>query len=96
MKTLALAEIMNIPYMVHSAIEAGICTAASVHLIAAKYNHFDYLAEITGLHGFESETVKNPLKIKGGFAEVPKGPRFGVELDEQAIKKYKKESSAIK
>lgn len=96
MKVLAMAEIMNIPCYLHSAAEAGICTAASAHLVVAKYNQFDYIAELTGLRACVSELVKNPVKIEGGFAEVPKGPGLGVELDEEAVNKYKRETVVIK
>lgn len=95
MKVLAMAEIMNIPCYLHSAAEAGICTAASAHLVAAQYNHFDYTAEMTGLRDCVSELVKNPVKIEGGFAEVPKGPGLGVELDDEAVNKYKRETAVI-
>ena len=95
-KVLAMAEIMNIPCMMHSAIEAGICTAASVHLLAGQFNHLEYPSEVTGLHGFASDLVKNPVKIEGGHAVVPKGSGFGVELDEEAVKKYTTERFVIK
>lgn len=95
LKVLAMAEIMNIPCYLHSAAEAGICTAASAHLVAAKYNQFDYINEMTGFYRCESELVKNPVKIEGGFAEVPKGPGLGVELDEEAVNKYKREVAVI-
>jgi len=96
MKVLAMADIMNIPCYLHSAAEAGICTAASAHLVASQYRHFDYTAEMTGLAGCVSELVKNPVKIEGGFAEVPKGPGLGVELDEEAVRKFTRETVAIK
>jgi len=96
MKVLAMAEIMNIPCYLHSAAEAGICTAASAHIVAAQYRHFDYTAEMTGLSGCVSELVMNPVKIQGGFAEVPKGPGLGVELDEEAVKKFTRETAVIK
>lgn len=96
MKVLALAEIMNMPCYLHSAAEAGICTAASAHLVASQYRHFDYIAEMTGLAGCVSELVEKPVKIEGGFAEVPKGPGLGVELDEEAVAKFTRETAVIK
>lgn len=96
MKVLAMAEVMNIPCMMHSAIEAGICTAASVHLLAGQFKNLEYANEVTGLHGYTSDLVKNPVKIEGGHAIVPKGPGFGVELDEEAVKKYTTDMFLIK
>lgn len=96
MKVLGLAEIMNIPCYLHSAAEAGICTAASAHIVASQYRHLDYTTEMTGLSGCVSELVTNPVKIQGGFAEVPKGPGLGVELDEEAVKKFTRETAVIK
>jgi L-alanine-DL-glutamate epimerase-like enolase superfamily enzyme len=96
MKVLGMAEIMNIPCYLHSAAEAGICTAASAHIVASQYNHLQYTNEMTGLSGCVSELVKNPVKIERGFAEVPKGPGLGVELDLEAVNKYKRETVVIK
>lgn len=96
MKVLAMAEIMNIPCYLHSAAEAGICTAASAHIVAAQYNHLQYTTEMTGLSGCVSELVKNPVKMERGFAEVPRGPGLGVELDVEAVNKYKRETVVIK
>ena len=78
-----------------SVLEAGISTAASVHLLAGQYNHLEYASEVTGLSGFASNLVKNPVKVNG-HAVVPKGPGFGVELDEEAVQKYTTERFVIK
>ena len=87
---------MNIPCYVHCCIEAGISTAASVHFMAAQYKHLEYGCEISGFHGFVSNLVKNPVKIERGFAEIPKTPGLGIEIDDEAVKKYTKETTVIK
>jgi muconate cycloisomerase len=38
--------------------------------------------------GSADEIAKSPLKHQNGFMTVPEGPGFGVELDEEKIKKY--------
>jgi L-alanine-DL-glutamate epimerase-like enolase superfamily enzyme len=95
-KVLDLAEIMNIPCYLHSSREAGICTAASTHIVAAKHHQFEYTAEISSFYQYESELVTNPVKIEGGYAEVPKLPGLGVELDEKDVKQYLVNSVTVK
>jgi L-alanine-DL-glutamate epimerase-like enolase superfamily enzyme len=36
----------------------------------------------------DDDVVETPIKIKNGFAQVPKGPGLGVELDEKKIERY--------
>ena len=64
--------------------------------MAAQYKHLEYGCEISGFHGFVSNLVKNPVKIERGFAEVPKIPGLGIEIDDEAVKKYTKETTVIK
>jgi len=94
-KVLDYAEIMGIPCYLHSAIEGGICTAASVHICASRLVNTGYPNEITGLPGFEHTLVHNPVKIENGYAYLPDGSGFGVELDEEALKKYVTDSAVI-
>lgn len=87
-KIIAMADLMNIPCMVHSAGELGISTAASAHLVAAYYKNMKFVTEVTSPFPFTDDVVKNPVKVEEGFAEVPRAPGLGVELDEANVSKY--------
>ena len=41
----------------------------------------------------EADLIKNPLKYDKGTVKIPEGPGWGVDLDEQALKKYAKGST---
>ncbi|UCH02267.1 MAG: mandelate racemase/muconate lactonizing enzyme family protein [Candidatus Bathyarchaeota archaeon] len=87
-KVISLAELMNIPCMVHSTGELGISTAASAHLVASHYKNMKYVTEMTTPFPYVEDIVRNPIKIENGYVEVPKTPGLGVELDEEKIAKY--------
>lgn len=38
---------------------------------------------------FQRDCVKTPLPVSNGLAEVPQGPGLGIELDEEAIHKFR-------
>ena len=37
---------------------------------------------------FRDEIVKNPIEVKNGYVAVPIGPGLGIEVNEDAVKKY--------
>lgn len=37
----------------------------------------------------EDDLIKKPLEYKNGRIKVPEGPGWGVELDEDALDKYR-------
>jgi len=68
----------------------GITEAFGLHLAAAIKNAT--LPSITLVHSQllrEDDLIKEPLKVKEGHADLPKGPGLGVELDERALEKYR-------
>ncbi|QQO08824.1 mandelate racemase/muconate lactonizing enzyme family protein [Breznakiella homolactica] len=64
----------------------------SIWLTAVSTSYASYYAHdivpFGQLSGPADEIAKNPLKHENGFMMVPDGPGFGVELDEEKIKKY--------
>lgn len=63
--------------------------AAVTHLAASWNGNLmvgDYQNAIDGV--FVDDIVEEPLVIKDGFIELPKGPGLGMTLDESKIKKY--------
>jgi L-alanine-DL-glutamate epimerase-like enolase superfamily enzyme len=67
----------------------------SIWLTAISSTYAGYYAHDIVPHGQPSgsadEFAKLPLKHKNGFMTVPDAPGFGIELDEEKIKKYTKQ-----
>jgi galactonate dehydratase len=85
-KASIMAESYHVKVIPHNPL-SPVSTAACVQLDACIPNFA--LQEYTG----ESEPPKNellvkPLKLEKGFLVVPEGPGLGIELNEQAIKKF--------
>jgi muconate cycloisomerase len=88
-RLLDVAKIMGIPCLFHDDVELGVSLAAATHIIAARGRDIKYKCELSGFPEWISDDIVTPpIKIKGGYAEVPDGPGLGVELDEEKIKKY--------
>jgi muconate cycloisomerase len=88
-RILDVGKIMGIPCLFHDDVELGVSLAAATHIIAARGRDIKYKCELSGFPEWISDDVVTPpIKIQGGYAEVPDGPGLGVELDEEKIKKY--------
>jgi L-alanine-DL-glutamate epimerase-like enolase superfamily enzyme len=88
-RLLDMATLTGIPCLVHDDVELGVSLAAATHFIAARQRDLRFKAELSGFpEWIADDVVTPPLKIKEGYAEVPKGPGLGVELDEEKVKKY--------
>jgi len=88
-KLISLAELMDIPCLMHDDVELGISLAAATHFIAANYRHLKYANELSGYPAWiTDDVVKKTPRMEGGLVEVPEGPGLGVELDEEKLKKY--------
>jgi L-alanine-DL-glutamate epimerase-like enolase superfamily enzyme len=68
----------------------------SIWLTAVAASYAAYYAHDIVPHGQPSgsadEICKNPLTHENGFMTVPEGPGFGVELDEDKIRKYTRQT----
>jgi muconate cycloisomerase len=67
-------------------MDAPIGFAASVHLFAA-YS-IDYPADLNGPQHIAEDYLKTPYPMEGRFALVPRGPGFGIEMDEEKVKAF--------
>jgi L-alanine-DL-glutamate epimerase-like enolase superfamily enzyme len=65
-------------------------TAMAMHL-GSVCSHAQWPA-VTCMNMYSHVLAKNPLVIKGGFAQVPEGPGIGLEFDEAALEKYRVDS----
>lgn len=88
----SMAEAAGVPCFVGTAVEMGVATAAAVHFAASNRN-IKYPCEMGGYSldapWFEEDIVKKPISRKDGYIEVPKGPGLGIELDEEALERYR-------
>ncbi len=80
----ALAETASLPIAPHS-FYFGPGLAATLHVAATL--HGDLPVEFpTGEH--ETPLLQRPIMAKNGWLEVPGGPGLGVELNEDAVRRY--------
>jgi len=66
----------------------GIASAMQIHLHAAFYHDINHPSELFGQEMLEDDLILEPLKFENGYVYVPKGPGFGVKLDEKALERY--------
>ncbi len=82
-RSAAIAEAAGLPFVVHSNVEAGIGTAAAVHLAAACANCT--YANQTEYQFASEDVLKERLVLNGGSIAVPDGPGLGVTVDVDAV-----------
>jgi L-alanine-DL-glutamate epimerase-like enolase superfamily enzyme len=81
-----LAQVEGLPVWHGSGNDLGIIDAAYTHSCAAAPN-CTLPSDILG-YLREDDLVVTPIEIKDSYATVPTTPGLGVELDEDAAKKY--------
>lgn len=85
-KVAALAEAQHVKVIPHNPL-SPVSTAACVQLDACIPNFA--LQEYTGeSEPPKSELLRRPLRLEAGYLIVPDGPGLGIELSDDAIKKY--------
>ena len=85
-----LAELYHIPCVVMSSVELGISTFASMQF-AATLKQIDFACEASGPYEIEDIAVGSNRIVNGSFL-VPDGPGFGVEIDEERLRYYTKQT----
>lgn len=85
----AIAEAAGVPCYAGAMWESGVGIAASLHFMAAnpnvKYGSDFYIPYFL----MERDIVKQPPRFEDGFVYVPHGPGLGVELDEDAVRRFR-------
>lgn len=81
-----VAESQGLPCIVGTEIEPGFSLVAKLHLAASMKIH-PLASEFTELSLLKGNILKHDFEVKDGCVEVPDGPGFGVELDEQYFEK---------
>jgi muconate cycloisomerase len=92
-KIAAVAEGAGLTCTVGSNLELGIASAAMAHLAAASpgISPEEYPCDILGPLAYEHDFLANPIEYRDGAVRVPSGPGLGVELDETALKLYRRQ-----
>ena len=83
--TMALAH--NTTVIPH-AWSSGIVIAASLHFIASQPNS-DLLEYCVWDTPIRREMLKQDFVLKNGYVDVPMGPGLGIEIDDEAIERYR-------
>ena len=82
----AVAETVNKPFWLQL-VGTGITTTWAAHLgavcVQAKW------PAITCMNIWESQLLADPIELRGGFYPVPEEPGLGVEIDREALEKYR-------
>ncbi len=86
-KIAAIAEANYIGVVPHNPLSA-VLTAACVHLDAATHNIPVQEYPYDDDKGVKRDLVKEPIKREGGYLLLPTKPGLGIELNEEALKKY--------
>lgn len=86
-KIVHMAELANVLVIPHS-WSSDLLTAASLHLNAFQ-RRAQFIEFNTSQGPLSRELVRDPLRMTDGFLRVPEGPGLGVEVNEEAIRKYR-------
>jgi len=89
-KSAAIAEGADLPVTLHSGAELGISQAAYVHLAASIPNMS--IAIDTERAYLGGDVVRNPPVLQDGAFRVPAEPGLGVEVDVEALERYRVEA----
>jgi L-alanine-DL-glutamate epimerase-like enolase superfamily enzyme len=82
----ALADAFEMPFWLQM-VGTGLTTALSLHLGAVLKRAV--WPAVNCLNNFADDLLQNALEIVGGYARVPEGPGLGVEVDEEALTRYR-------
>jgi muconate cycloisomerase len=84
---MAYAELRGLGVVLHDQ-PLGIGSAMTIHLAAARLPWLGHDTELFGHVMLEDDLILQEIDYQGGKARLPKGPGWGVDLDEAALEKY--------
>ena len=87
LKVLEYAKKKKIDAVLHNQ-PLGIASAMHIHLAAARQDYFGHATELFGYFMLEDDLLVDSIKYDKGVAKIPKGPGWGVKLNENALEKY--------
>jgi galactonate dehydratase len=86
----ALADALHVPTTLHTGVCTGIGMAATWQMAAALPGHFPQEHQ-HDLFDAANSLLKAPLTVKNGKLMVPQHPGLGIQVDEDAVKKFASE-----
>jgi L-alanine-DL-glutamate epimerase-like enolase superfamily enzyme len=86
-KVETVADALGMPCVVGTEIEPGYSLMAKIHF-AASMKNLPFACEFTELSLLEESILKPRVELREGCVNVPDGPGFGCELDEEVLSKY--------
>jgi L-alanine-DL-glutamate epimerase-like enolase superfamily enzyme len=87
----AVAKAAGLRCTIGSNLELGVGTAAMLH-VAAAFPEVDcdtFPADTIGPFYHDGDVIAQPLDLGPPYAKVPEGPGLGVELDEEAVSRWR-------
>jgi hypothetical protein len=84
----ALAAAFEKPFWLQM-VGTGLTTTLSAHLGAVL--PFAQWPAVNCMNNYADDLLREPLTIQGGFVKVPDAPGLGIEIDEEALTRYKME-----
>lgn len=82
----ALAAAFDKPFWLQM-VGTGITTAFCLHLGAVL--PLAQWPSVNCINNYADDLLKQPIHINGGYAEVPNRPGLGVDVDEEALQRYR-------
>jgi len=87
LRAIAYAEQRGLGVVLHNQ-PLGIASAMHLHLAAARHHALGHAVELFGHVMFEDDLIAHPIDYASGRAALPRGPGWGVELDEEALARH--------
>ncbi len=87
LRAISYAELRGMSVCLHNQT-LGIASAMQMHIAAARFHSLGHAVELFGHVMFEDDLIVEAIDYEGGFASLPAGPGWGVELDQEALDHY--------
>ena len=89
-----VAELFHIPCVAMSSVELPFSTFAAAHL-AATFNTLPFACELSGGYELEDLSTNGAERVKNGTFYLPEGPGLGVDVDEDKLNFYTRQSWVV-
>jgi L-alanine-DL-glutamate epimerase-like enolase superfamily enzyme len=86
----AVAREANMPFWLQL-VGTGITTTMAMHL-GAVCSHAQWPA-VTCVNMFQHQLLRDPITVRGGYVRVPESPGLGIEVDEDALRTYRTDTT---
>lgn len=87
LRAVTYAEQRGMGVVIHNQT-LGIASAMQIHLAAARYHSLGHAPELFGHVMLEDDLIIEPIDYSGGHVTVPRGPGWGVDVDEDSLQRY--------